>query len=98
MYIFIYILYNKYVACITYYYHFIKELTLFILRPHFHFFFFKAMKKTISFVGNLKFAKDVSESSYGHAEFVFGKDLYKLLFSDIVDFFDSVSGKSNSVI
>lgn len=50
------------------------------------------MKNTLSNIGNLRHAMAVPDPTYGHVEFIYGKDLYKLLFSDVVDFLDSLSG------
>lgn len=57
----------------------------------------EAMEEGINLIGNLKYAKP-SPDNYGHAELIFGKDLYKLFHSEIVDFFDSISGLDSSEI
>ena len=50
------------------------------------------MKLTLLFIGNLSHSMAVPDPTYGHLELVFGKDLYKLLYSDVVDFLDTLSG------
>lgn len=57
---------------------------------------YEAMKNTLLNIGNLRHAMEVPDPTYGHVEFIYGKDLYKLLFSDVVDFLDSLSGMDSS--
>ena len=48
-------------------------------------------------IGNLKHIKEISNPTYGHIEFVVGKDLYKTMYPDIVDYLDSISGMDNNI-
>ncbi|CAH1389704.1 unnamed protein product [Nezara viridula] len=57
---------------------------------------YEATKITLSNIGNIRHAMAVPDPTYGHVEFIYGKNLYKLLFSNVVDFLDSLSGVDSS--